>query len=237
MIKRLGIMQPYFMPYIGYFSLIKHVDQFILLDDVQFIRHGWIERNRMLKQTGDWQYVSVPLMKHNQKTRIKEIMINNQTLWKKKIFDQLVHYRKAPFYWRVIGLIEEVLCDDIHDITHLNQVCLKGVCEYLEIQTPIDIFSEMRLNIGPVNSADEWALSICKAIPDVTEYWNPPGGKNLFDIGKYNRNGIDIKFQQVEILEYDQMKGSFMPGLSILDVMMFNDKERINEMLDRFYFI
>lgn len=237
MSKRLGIMQPYFMPYIGYFSLIKHTEEFILLDEVQFIRHGWIERNRILKPTGDWQYISVPLKSHHQKTRIKEIEINNQILWKKKILDQIVHYSKAPFYRNVRKLMEEALDDDVPDIAHLNQNCLRKVCEYLEIRTPIELFSEIGLTIEPVKAADEWALSICKAIPGVTEYWNPPGGKSFFDVEKYKRNSIEVKFQQVELLDYDQKRELFIPGLSILDVMMFNDIKRINEMLDTYYFL
>ena len=95
---RLGIMQPYFFPYIGYISLIKNVDKFILLDDVQFIRHGWIERNRILKPTGGWQYISVPLEKHGQKIAIKDIKINNSQQWKSKIISQLTYYKKAPYY-------------------------------------------------------------------------------------------------------------------------------------------
>ena len=96
---KLGIMQPYFFPYIGYFSLIKHTDDFILLDTVQFIRHGWIERNRILKPSDGWQYIMVPLKKHSRETLIKNIEINNEQQWKEKILAQLQHYKKqAPYF-------------------------------------------------------------------------------------------------------------------------------------------
>ena len=235
--KRLGIMQPYFMPYLGYFSLIKHTDMFILLDEVQFIRHGWIERNRILKQTGGWQYIGVPLKSHSQKTIIKEIEINNNMPWKARLLDQIAHYKKAPYYWRVRKLLEEALEGEIEDISHLNQKCLLTVCQYLGITTPIHVFSDMGLSIEPVREADEWALSICKEIAGEISYWNPPGGKTFFNVEKYHKNGIEIKFQQVEIKEYQQKGDTFIPGLSILDVMMFNSVSDINKMLDAYYFV
>ena len=97
---KLAIMQPYFSPYLGYFSLIKHTDNFILLDTVQFIRHGWIERNRILKPGWDtWQYIKVPLEKHSKNSIIKDIRIKTNQDWKRKLISQLVHYKKrAPFY-------------------------------------------------------------------------------------------------------------------------------------------
>ncbi len=231
---RLGIMQPYFFPYIGYFSLIKHVDQFILLDDVQFIRHGWIERNRILKQNGGWQYISVPLKKHKQKDLIKDIEINNDIDWRNKIIAQLSHYKRAPHYKQVMDLLENIFGQEFITITEINKVSLQEVLHYLGIDTPIKIFRDMGLKIDDVQAADEWALNICKAIPEVNEYWNPPGGKSFFDMTKYKDNGIDIKFQEVEFLDYKQKENVFERGLSIIDVMMFNDVERINAMLDRY---
>lgn len=231
---RLGIMQPYFFPYIGYFSLIKHVDKFILLDDVQFIRHGWIERNRILKQSGGWQYIAVPLKKHAQTVLIKDIEINNSIDWKNKIKAQLVHYKRAPYYKQVLGLLEKILSREYVSITELDVIALQEVLFYLDINTPIEIFGNMGLKIENVQAADEWALNICKVIPEVDEYWNPPGGRRFFDGTKYKANGIDLKFQEIEISEYKQKDEAFEGGLSIIDVMMFNDVSEINAMLDRY---
>lgn len=231
---RLGIMQPYFFPYIGYFSLIKHVDKFILLDNVQFIRHGWIERNRILKPNGGWQYIAVPLKKHSQKTPIKEIMIDNSVEWKEKIVAQLRHYKKAPYYYEVLNLLQELLQIEYQTITELDKNALLKVIEYLHISTPIEVFRDMNIEIDKINSADEWALNICKAIPEADEYWNPPGGKVFFDSQKYRVQGIKLKFEKVEITEYPQKGQIFEPGLSILDVMMFNSADEINKMLDKY---
>lgn len=229
---RLGIMQPYFFPYIGYFSLIKHVDQFVLLDNVQFIRHGWIERNRILKPSGGWQYISVPLKKHAQTTLIKDIVINNEVDWKQKILAQLVHYKKAPYYRTVMQLLKDVFQKEYDTITELNLETIRAVTHFLNIETPIDVFRKMDIKIETVTSADEWALNICKAIPEASEYWNSPGGMTFFDSAKYKENGIELKFERVNITEYMQNKSPFEPGLSILDVMMFNSPEEINRMLD-----
>lgn len=231
---RVGIMQPYFFPYIGYISLIKHSDLFILFDTVQFMRHGWIERNRMLKQNNGWQYISVPLKKHHQKDRIQDIYINNDMKWKKKIIAQLGHYKKAPYYDKVMDVLQQVFAREYEDIVILNQACLEEVCEYLQIPCEIKVFSKMNLTIEDAKEPDEWALNICKAIPSVTEYWNPPGGMSFFDQTKYEKEKIALKFQRMNLTSYSQGRGNqtFEAGLSILDVMMFNSIEEIHRMLD-----
>nr|WP_318684956.1 WbqC family protein [uncultured Acetatifactor sp.] len=231
---RLGIMQPYFFPYLGYFSLIKHVDKFILFDTAQFIRHGWIERNRILKPGGGWQYFSVPLCKHSQKTPINKIEINNQISWKSKILAQMVHYKKAPYYEAVIHLLQDIFQEDFKDIVSFDCCSLKKVCDYLDIKTEITVFSTMELHIEDANAPDEWALNICKSLPNTDEYWNPPGGKDFFDINKYMDANINICFQQVNLSEYKQGKNPFEKGLSIIDVMMYNSPSMIGMMLDDF---
>lgn len=120
---KVGIMQPYFVPYIGYFSLIKHSDLFILFDPVQFIRHGWIERNRVLKQNDGWLYIQVPLIKNNSReTLIKDCLIDNTKDWKSKIKSQLQPYKKiAPNYFKVLKIINSVFDKDYHTIVDLNK--------------------------------------------------------------------------------------------------------------------
>jgi hypothetical protein len=228
----LGIMQPYFMPYLGYFALIKQVDQFILFDTPQFIRHGWVERNKVLKLNGETLYIKVPLKKHARETPINEVVINNDENWKNKILAQLVPYKKrAPYYKEVICLLEEILEIKTDSIVALNFLSLHKICTYLNISTPIKIWSEMDVKIEDVNAPDEWALNICKAMGANT-YYNPPGGKVFFDSNKYKKAGIDLKFLEIDKIPYNQFENDFVPYLSIIDVLMFNDKERINTMLD-----
>jgi len=235
---KIGIMQPYFFPYLGYFSLIKHTDKFILFDTVQFIRHGWIERNRILNPNGDWQYIKVPLVKFSQSTIIKDIQINNNIGWREKIFAQLQHYKKkAPNYSIVIELLEDIFSAEYFDIVSLDLNSLIKVADYLGIDTSIEVFSSMGLAIEKANAPDEWALNICKALGNVEEYWNPPGGASFFDKVKYENAGINLKFHSIKLTEYIQRQSIFIPGLSIIDVMMFNSINDINEMLDNYEFV
>ena len=235
---KLGIMQPYFFPYLGYFSLIKNTDEFILFDTVQFIKHGWIERNRILKQGGDWQYVAVPLEKHSLDTKIMDIKIRNSEDWKNKILSQLTQYkRKAPYYNKTIEVVKKALDIDTDSIVVLNKHILEVVCEYLGFCPNIKIFSEMNLKIEEAKAPDEWALNICVAMGNVNEYWNPPGGISFFDKTKYDKKNIELKFQSINLQPYVQRIGYFEPGLSIIDVMMFNQPSDILKFLDDYKFI
>lgn len=228
-----AIMQPYFFPYIGYFSLIKNVDVFILIDEVQYIRHGWIERNRILKPIQGWNYIKAPLYKQPRDTIIRDMIVNNEILWKDKILAQLQHYkRKAPYFYEVLKFIHEIFSDDYESIVELNHSILEKICNRLDIHTPIKILSSMNLTLEPVAAPDEWALNICKAMGGVKEYWNPPGGVDFFNPLKYSQNNIELKFQKVRINKYNQKRSDFEGYLSIIDVMMFNSTDTIKAFLD-----
>lgn len=232
---KIAIMQPYFFPYLGYLSLLKHTDQFILFDTVQFKRHGWIERNRILKPNEGWQYIQVPLQKYSRDTLIKDIKINNTSRWDEKILAQLQHYKKrAPYYFETVELLKSVFDNKFDDIVSLNKSALVAVSKYLEIEKPIKIFSNMNLSIDKINEPDEWALNICKALGNIDEYWNPPGGKSFFDRKKYSQANINLKFHSINISEYKQKNNIFEPCLSIIDVIMFNSPSKINQMLDNY---
>lgn len=231
---RLGIMQPNFMPYLGYMALVKNVDEFILFDTVQYKRHNWMERNRILKQVdGGWQYISVPLEKHSQKDIIKDIKINNRNAWNEKIYKQLLLYAKAPYYKEVTKLIHRILDAKYDTLLELDKCCLLELCSYIGIKTPIKVYSKLGLDVEKANEPDEWALNICKSMGKIDEYWNLPGGMEFFDRTKYQRANLELKFIDVNITEYKQLKNPiFEERLSIVDVLMFNDVNRTNQMLD-----
>lgn len=237
---KIAIMQPYFFPYLGYISLIKNTDKFIFFDVVQFIRHGWIERNRILKPDGGWQYISVPLEKHALETKISEIRINNSENWRERILAQLVHYKKkANFYYKTIDVVKRGLDIETDNIVKLNANILSCIFEYLELPFNYEIFSEMDLEIESVNAPDEWALNICKALGNIDEYWNPPGGMEFFDKNKYEQNNIKLRFHNIKLKPYEQKTKTqnFEQGLSIIDVMMYNSPSEIREMLDDYELI
>lgn len=228
---KLAVMQPYFFPYLGYFQLIGAVDYFVLLDDVQYIRHGWINRNRILKPDKGVQYIIAPLKKHTQKATIREINVVDGPEWKNKIVRQLEHYkRKAPFYADVKAFLEECFSTEEQCIAKLNANYLKRVLKCFNIQTPIVLSSELELDYSDVENSDEWALKTCEQI-GATEYINPLGGSFLFDRQKYIQKNIKLTFLEPTLTAYNQGQIRFEPGLSIIDVMLFNSAEEIIKML------
>ena len=234
---KLAIMQPYFIPFLGYFALINHVDQFILFDTPQYIRHGWIERNRILKLNGEPMYVKVSLLKHHRDTPICSISINNTIDWKSKIFAQFGHYKnRAPYFNNVVKLLEIIFKEEYTSIVDLNCKSLQTLCRYLDIKTPISIWSDMNLEIEPANAPDEWALNISKVLK-AKSYFNPPGGRSFFNNEKFSKAGIDLNFLEISSEPYKQFGNNFTPFLSIIDVLMFNDKDKVRAMLNSFILV
>lgn len=229
---KIGIMQPYFFPYLGYFSLIKNTNYFVIFDTPQYIRRGWVNRNRVLDSKGNPCYITVPVVAADRSTAIMDTKINNKAKWMEKIKGQLTVYKKkAPYYKEVIELITDIENRQFETISELNIYTLEKVCEYLGIQYKYDIFSKMDLKIDEVNAPDEWALNITKALGYDT-YVNPPGGMSFFDKSKYDNAEINLEFLKINLKPYIQRIGRFEEGLSILDAMMFLKPEEINEMLD-----
>ena len=234
---KVAIMQPYFLPYLGYFALIKHTDKWIVLDVVQFIRHGWIERNRILKPGDGWQYISIPIEKHSRETRIMDIRIRGQEEWKKKIFRQLEHYKKiAPYYHDTISFLREALSKETESLVRMNVNLLIETCRLINIEIDLSVFSEMKIEMDQVEKPGDWALNISKAI-NATEYINPPGGISLFDKAAFKDAGIGLHFLELHLQRYIQGRRSFKSGLSVIDVLMFNTPDEINHMLDNYSLI
>lgn len=229
---KLGIMQPYFFPYLGYFDLIHSTDRWIVFDTPQYIRHGWVNRNRILHPTSGWQYVTVPVKKHSRNTPICDIRMSEDDAWKSRILGQLEHYRKrAPFFEPTIDLVQDCLKVEETLISRLNGEALEKVCNALGVPFEYDYFSTMDLDIGEVNGPGEWALRISEAL-GATEYINPEGGAGLFDPDEFEKAGVRLKIRSFPNLEYNCPGYQFEPGLSIIDVMMWVPPDEIREYLD-----
>lgn len=231
---KLGIMQPYFFPYLGYFSLIKHTDKWIVFDTVQYIEHGWMNRNRIIHPTKpEDMYITVPLQKHVRDIKINEVRVNLHENYKEKILAQIwnSYKKRAPYFYSVYRLVEDVLSYDTEYLSDLNVYGMRRVTGYLNIPFNYETFSKMHLCIEEVHDAGEWALNISNALHADT-YINPPGGVSLFDSQKFYKAGIQLEFLRVHLRPYNQKKKQFIESLSIIDVMMFNSPECINHMLD-----
>lgn len=228
---KLGIMQPYFFPYLGYFDLILHTDRWIVFDTPQYIRHGWVNRNRILHPDTGWQYVTVPLRKHSHLAAIKDIEINETLPWRQTIFGQLTHYRRrAPYYEATVAFVHDCLDCQETSLARLNVRILERVCTLFRIPFEHQAHSEMDLPLGPVNGPGEWALRISEAL-GATEYLNPPGGEMLFDPGAFAATGITLTIRHPPSMTYHCRGYGFEPNLSVIDVLMWNKPEDIADFL------
>lgn len=233
---KLAIMQPYFLPYLGYWQLIKAADVFVLFDDVQFIRHGWINRNRILKPEEGWQYILVPLQKHSRTALIKDIRAHPDSDWKEKILRQLEHYHygprtRAPYYGEVRALLEELFSTiSTTSMVQINAHLMRGLCAYLDIKTRLKISSECGFDYSQVTDAGEWALNITQQMKGV-QYINPMAGRHLFAPDKFMENGVELMFLDSRMDAYDQRR-VFEPGLSLIDILMFTGREGTKKMLE-----
>jgi len=220
-------MQPYFLPYLGYFDLIHCTDHWIVFDEVQYIKHGWVNRNRVLKQNGEWQYIIVPIRKQVLNTPINKVEISANTDWKKRIFGQIQHYKKkAPYFHKIRQLLEQCFIEEEQFLSRYNVKLLEIVCNYLGIQFSYEYFSEMDLSLGEISGPGDWAFEISKAL-GATVYVNPPGGEDIFDVSRFQSAGIHLEIRRLPLLEYQCSGYPFIPQLSILDVLMWNSPEDI----------
>ena len=226
--KSLGIMQPYFFPYLGHFSLIAAVDEWVVFDLTQYTPKTWMNRNRVLHPGGGCQYVSVPLSNSSIHIKTSQANVLSVVDTEQSVLGKLTHYkRQAPFYDAVIGLVREVFANTPSDsLVHLNATALAKTCAYLGIPFRYSIASEMNLNLPPTLGAGEWALYITSALGAST-YINPLSGAALFSAAAFEQRGIDLKFLEPRLFEYSTGRYGFEPYLSVLDVMMWNSPQTV----------
>lgn len=225
-------MQPYFFPYLGYFDLINYTDEWIVFDTVQYIRHGWINRNRILHPGDGWQYIVVPVRKHKLNILIKDVEPDNSQSWSERVIGQLMHYRRTARYFdNTMAIIKDCLAYRHASITGLNIKSLELVCEYLGISFKWKLFSEMNIDMRHVDHPGAWALEISRAL-GAQEYANLPGGKSLFNANDFIQNGIELTFRNMPSMMYSCRGYTHVPNLSVIDAMMWNSPADIKNFLD-----
>jgi hypothetical protein len=222
---KLGIMQPYFFPYVSYFQLIHAVDCFLIYDDVNYIKQGWINRNRILLNNNAHVF-TLNLIGASSFKRINQIITGNNKGKLLKTVEQA--YAKAPYYENVMPVIGEILqCEE----TNLARYLASGiimVCQFLGINTKILLSSEIEKQQGV--KGQEKIIHICQLFKADT-YINAIGGTELYSKERFSDEGIDLFFIRSKDIRYKQFKHEFIPWLSIIDVMMFNSKASIIAML------
>ena len=227
---KIAIMQPYLFPYIGYFQMINAVDTFVFYDDVNFIKRGWVNRNKILVN-GNEKLFTIPLIDASQNKLINEIEINSNNKELNKLLNTISqNYKKAPHFEQVFPLIKGFLNLKQRFISEMAVDSIKEISKYLKIDTEFILSSE-KFSETRGDEKEERLVSICQSL-NASEYINAIGGAELYSKNTFFDNGIKLNFIQSNKITYNQYRNDFVPWLSIIDVLMFNSKIEINSMLN-----
>jgi hypothetical protein len=231
---KLGIMQPYFFPYLGHFALIAHVDAWVVFDVTQYTPKTWMNRNRILHPKEGWNYVNVPLANSSISIRTDEARILDLTETRRNVLGKISHYkRKAPYYRAVEALIESGMAEsDNPSLVHLNVRCLRAVCDYLGLRFDYRICSDLDLPLPETLAPGAWAPTICSML-GASGYINPVGGRDLFALDDFSSRNVALEFLSFEGFVYETDSYQFEPGLSILDVLMWNSPQAVVDAIQR----
>ena len=222
---KLAIMQPYFLPYIGYFQLIAAVDVFIVYDNIKYTKKGWINRNRLLQNGADTLF-SIPLGKDSDALDIRARQIAADFRRDKLLNQIAAAYRKAPYFAQTFPLLEAIIgCQERGLFDFLHHALIR-TCNHLKLNTEIRISSSIAID-HTLKSQDK-VLALCAAVGART-YINPPGGVELYSRSAFAERGIELSFLRPLPFDYAQFGAPFVPWLSIIDVLMFNSIERIRQ--------
>ncbi len=226
---KLAIMQPYLFPYIGYFQLINAVDSFVIYDDVNFIKKGWINRNSILVNGNNFLFTAA-LKEVSQNKLINQIEIDTQSKWQNDLVKTInFSYKKAPYFEEVIPIISDILNQEQQNLASFLTYSLRTISSYLSINTNFFISSEIRKS-NELKGQDK-IIELCKVL-GANQYFNAIGGKALYSEADFLNHNIQLHFIKSNSIQYPQFKNEFIPWLSIIDVLMFNSVEKIKGFLD-----
>mgnify|MGYP003647850318 FL=1 len=226
-------MQPYFFPYIGYFHLIKSVDEFVIYDNIQYTKKGWINRNRILSN-GEDKILTIPIKKDSDYLNIQDrIIADSWSKDKNKLLNTINNsYKKSPQFNNIFPIVHECLSSLEVNLFKFILNSLTILNSYLEIKTKIITSSDISIDHS-LKSQDK-VMAICKNLK-ATTYVNAIGGQELYNVEDFSNKDIKLKFVKSNPLVYKQYKNEFIPWLSILDVLFFNDKKDIIKYLNNEY--
>ena len=227
---KIGIMQPYFFPYLPYWQLIKDVDKYVVYDDVTYIKGGWINRNNILLNGMSYR-ITLPLSKPSSFSLIKDISILPDKVVRDKILKTISSaYLKAPHYHEIMPWLGELISHETR-IGDLNYKTIEFILDYLGIKTKVYLSS----NINKDNSlsGQDKVIEICKRLGGDT-YLNASGGRQLYSHEDFDKNGIKLYFLDAKDYGYQQFDNSFIKDLSIIDALMFNSKDELKNLLNKY---
>ncbi len=230
---KIAIMQPYFFPYIGYFQLMNAVDEFVIYDNVEFTKKGWINRNRVLVNGKD-SYITLPLKSDSDFLHIRNRCLSETwILERKKMLNRITEsYRKAPNFETVFPIIEKIILFEEENLFKFIFNSINQIKDFLEIKTSIMISSEIPIDHSL--KKEKRIFEIAKKRGS-TIYINPIGGMQLYLKDVFRDEGLELYFLKTGNITYSQFNNDHVPYLSIIDVLMFNSKEQIKEYLNSDY--
>ena len=225
---KLAIMQPYFLPYIGYFQLMNAADTFVYYDDVTFIKQSWINRNKILLNDADYLF-TLELKGASSFRAINKVEVGNN---RKKLFKTFWQaYGDAPQFQRVAPLLTAIFNSKQNNLSKYIVETHKLITDHLGINTKFLISSEIDKN--NLLKGQDKVIDICRTL-GATKYFNSVGGQNLYSKSDFLNAGISLSFIQPRKTEYKQFDNEFIPWLSIIDILMFNSVSEIRKMLDNY---
>lgn len=219
---KLAVMQPYFFPYIGYFSLIHSVDHFMFFDDVQYLRKSWMSRNRLLNIEKNVPfYIRPDIIKPPYKSLLPTVELVKNEKWKVKIIEQIKGYKnKAPYFKETHNMIEEILEKNYNYLVDFNSSSIMDICDRLGIHVNFDNYSNHNFWFKSKPGPGDWGKEISRAM-GAKAYINSPGGENFIFAEDFEKIGVRLGFLQNDLHAYNQENNDFVSGLSIIDVLMF----------------
>jgi hypothetical protein len=233
--KKVAIMQPYFLPYIGYFQLIYSSDCFVFLDDVNFIKKGWVNRNQMVVN-GAAHMFTIPLQGASQNKKINELALANFTEWRNAFLKMVVfNYKKSPFFNSFFPVLENALAGDFDTISTLNKTSIVHVLQYLQLPHGHIVDSSSQYQNQELKGQDR-IIDICLQ-EKATQYHNPIGGMELYHPKDFLERNMQLYFLKTAPIHYSQNCNIFVPYMSILDVLMNVSPEETCTLMNQFELI
>ena len=228
---KIAIMQPYLLPYIGYWQLIKSVDKFIIFDDIAYINKGYINRNKILVKGKPYQF-TLELVGASQNKLINEIQIGKNSTKILKTIE--LNYKRADNFKNVFPLIQNIFNQEENNLAKFIGYSLKKITNYLDIDTNFIYSSKITKNNNLKNQ--DKIIFICEKLK-ANHYINLIGGVGLYDNAKFKAKNIKLSFLETNKIKYKQFNNKFVPFLSVIDVMMHNNKDIIFHMLKNYKMI
>jgi hypothetical protein len=224
---RLGIMQPYFLPYVGYFQLIGACGEFVLHDDLKFTKKGWINRNR-IESNGSERVFSLPLKKASDYCEIRERELADDFDPKDLMRTFEGAYRSAPYWSETASILEDILACSERNLFNFVRHSIEVVSNNLGLQVPF--IASSLLSLDKESRGEDRVLDICKAL-SATDYLNPIGGVNLYDSSRFLERGVGLAFIQSNLTHYERGGNGFVPALSVVDQLAYSGLDRLGEVI------